>query len=472
VYLARPIVFRDRNICVYMKADSEGVETATAFEISCLFILFTTSAPKVYFLSHSPSLVQTMADKRKARGTKSGQRKFARRDTGSLPPPDSDVVADKENSQTPNARLPVTFASERPRPRPIKKSTVATQAVVPASEHADSERSNLKPASERDEGAAMAVEALLSIRNGKSSPATNLPVKARGSESSPMEHTGMEHTFRVQQVVPGYGEDSDDLDIQVFDPIENLNDIIVDQPEPEDETAKSSDEDGMGCATSTTWINLFLTVSYSDNGDSEQIDQLHALFDVPFEVPFEGATRNLSSITSHTSFNEFLSAVAKRMETRLSLLARIAYIPSYKPKNPKPVPKLLEDDDDWEKLLVDVEEYRTGCIAKCKGKGTVKQFVIVLVDMSGVDGKSDPKKVRALSMPFKLSKPYCILRLRRKQRWIQLQRFPPVRRSTNYSVNLRRNTCAQHVTNRAMSYQMASTTYTACRISLRGLSYL
>lgn len=219
---------------------------------------------------------------------------------------------------------------------------------------------------------------------------------------------------------------------------------------------------------------LFLTVSYSDNVSGENTDQL-PLFDVPFEVPFEGATRNLSGITSHTSFNEFLSAVAKRMETRLSLLARIAYIPSYKPKNPKPVPKLLEDDDDWKKLLVDVEEYRAACVAKCKGKGTVKQFVIVLVDMSGPDGKSDPKKVRFLTGQYAvhLQNLTAFLRLRRRRLLIHpaLQRFP-VRRNMNYFVSLRRNTCAQHVINLAMSYQMASIAYTACRTSLLGLSYL
>jgi hypothetical protein len=71
------------------------------------------------------------------------------------------------------------------------------------------------------------------------------------------------------------------------------------------------------------------------------------------------------------------------METRLSLLARIAYVPSYKPKNPKPVPKLLEDDNDWEKLLVDVEEYRTICTAKCKGKGTSARQCIEARNYSG-----------------------------------------------------------------------------------------
>jgi hypothetical protein len=385
-----------------------------------------------------------MADKRKAKGTKpTGQRKSARQDNES-----AEVVADKENSHA------VTSANERPRPQPIKKSTV---------------RENAAEGSEIDKGASMAVEALLSIRNGKTSSSPAIKFKVR--HSSPIEHI-------FPQVTPGCNLENDwDCDISESDGINNRIDIsnLNNKKDPDDASdVKSSDEDGMRC---TTWANIFLTVSYSDN-DGEQTDQLHELFDVPFEVPFEGATRNLSGITSHTSFNEFLSAVAKRMETRLSLLARIAYIPSYKPKNPKPVPKLLEDDDDWKKLLVDVEEYRTACIAKCKGKGTVKQFVIVLVDMSGPDGKSDQKKVRTHRTMLSLFscqrlRLTAFLRVRRKQLLIHpaSKRFP-VKRNMNYSVILRRNTCVRHVTNRAMSYQMASITYTVCRISLHGHSYL
>jgi hypothetical protein len=329
--------------------------------------LSPNTALSIFLLS-----LQAMADKRKAKDTKAtGQRKSA---TGSLRQENdsADAVADKENSQSLNA---VTSARERPRPRPIKKGSVLAER------------------SEGDEGASMAVEALLSIRNGKPSPAT--ATKARGLTPAPEDELDIYDS-------DGISENEPQVELRVDTGYDDTVDTV---------DTKSSDDDGM--SATTIWVNSFLMVSYLDNG--EHTDQLHALFDVPFEVPFEGATRNLSDITSHTSFNEFLGAVAKRMETRLSLLARIAYIPSYKPRNPKPVPKLLEDDDDWKKLLVDVEEYRSACIAKCKGKGVVKPFVIVLVDMSGPDGKSDPKKVRVLSiMPYKFLNPHCICQTSKK----------------------------------------------------------
>lgn len=217
-----------------------------------------------------------MADKRKAKGSKpTGQRKSATQGTPSQAASDHDK-ADKENA--------VTSASQRPRPRPIKKS-------VPVLVPAHTERNNIfRRESDGDEGAAMAVEALLSIQKGNHFP----PAATKARSSSPIEDI-------FQRVVPESTEDemyaSDGIEDAVVGG--NLND-------QDDTKSQSSDED-----------------------DGEHTDQLHELFDVPFEVPFENATRNLSGITSHTLFNEFLNAVAKRMETRLSLLARIAYIPSY-----------------------------------------------------------------------------------------------------------------------------------------------
>jgi hypothetical protein len=130
-------------VCTWRQKESRRLGGRHLKPCAVLVILSTISAPTVYFLSsYSPSL-QATADRRKVRGTKStGQRKSARQ---------GNDVPDKENS--PN---PVTSAGERPRPRPIKKSTVP--------EHA--ERNNtFRGESDRDEGAAMAVEALLSMND-------------------------------------------------------------------------------------------------------------------------------------------------------------------------------------------------------------------------------------------------------------------------------------------------------------------
>ncbi|KAF8226044.1 hypothetical protein L208DRAFT_1304024, partial [Tricholoma matsutake] len=87
-------------------------------------------------------------------------------------------------------------------------------------------------------------------------------------------------------------------------------------------------------------------------------------FAIPFEVPFNSATHDLTSITSTMTFNEFCLKLTKKIETQLSLLSHIRYIPSYKPKNPQPVPKLLEDAEAWETLVDDVEEYIKSSKAK------------------------------------------------------------------------------------------------------------
>jgi hypothetical protein len=76
------------------------------------------------------------------------------------------------------------------------------------------------------------------------------------------------------------------------------------------------------------------------------------------------------------------------MSTRKSLLSGIAYIASYLPKSPKPVPKLLEDERAWKKLVKGAGEYIAECKAKKKGKGVVKAFSIRIIDTSGVDPKA------------------------------------------------------------------------------------
>lgn len=163
-----------------------------------------------------------MADKRKAKGTKpTGQRKSAtkRHNDSALRLP-ADIVADKENSHA------VTSASERPRPRPIKKSTVPGNAL------------RLAERSERDdEGASMAVEALLSIKNAKSSPATTSKARAGSIPTENEEAPESEDDLEIYCDGPGM-----ENGLRVDDNSES-NNIIVDQDDTID--VKSSDEDGM-----------------------------------------------------------------------------------------------------------------------------------------------------------------------------------------------------------------------------------
>ncbi|TFY50737.1 hypothetical protein EVG20_g11357 [Dentipellis fragilis] len=105
-------------------------------------------------------------------------------------------------------------------------------------------------------------------------------------------------------------------------------------------------------------------------------------FAVPIEVPYRHAYRDIDGITSRTLFNDLMDKIATKMGVRLTLLAHIGYIPSYKPKSTKPVPKLLEGPESWCKLLMDILDYIEGCKAKNKGKGAVKPFTIVILDTS------------------------------------------------------------------------------------------
>lgn len=124
------------------------------------------------------------------------------------------------------------------------------------------------------------------------------------------------------------------------------------------------------------------------------------LFDIPFEVPYTGATRNLNGITSQTTFQAFLMALSKRMDVRLSLLSHIGYIPSFAPKSPKPVPKLLEDQEDWDSLIDCVRQHRSLCLERKGGKGAIKPYSVKIIDTSEPGGKETSSKKAFLMLLF------------------------------------------------------------------------
>ena len=53
----------------------------------------------------------------------------------------------------------------------------------------------------------------------------------------------------------------------------------------------------------------------------------------------------------------------------------------YKPKNPKPVPKMLDDEDAWEGLIDDIASH-------LKTSKSKKPFSILILDMSGDNSKA------------------------------------------------------------------------------------
>ncbi|TRM63343.1 hypothetical protein BD626DRAFT_537205 [Schizophyllum amplum] len=129
--------------------------------------------------------------------------------------------------------------------------------------------------------------------------------------------------------------------------------------------------------------------------DSEDSDQpVDDDFDVPVEVPYGEGTRRVKGISTKTTFDEFNTLISHRMNIPLNKCVGFGYVASWLPKNPKPKPKSLEDDDDYTYMVEEVYQHCKDALKKSKGK-TIKPFVITLVRMSEVavsTTKGDSKK--------------------------------------------------------------------------------
>ncbi|KAJ7315400.1 hypothetical protein DFH08DRAFT_972096 [Mycena albidolilacea] len=125
-----------------------------------------------------------------------------------------------------------------------------------------------------------------------------------------------------------------------------------------------------------------------DDDDFESNGEEEDDFKIKYEVPYKNATRELV-LPATTSFSKFLTALARKMEVSVTHLAAIGYIPSYKPKSSKPLPKLLETAKDYESMMDDIEEFRKSCL-KSKS-GVVKPFAIVLSDTSAAPERGGAK---------------------------------------------------------------------------------
>ena len=128
----------------------------------------------------------------------------------------------------------------------------------------------------------------------------------------------------------------------------------------------------------------------SDNrthiGLASPVSKTRPVFDIPCELRTDHAAVDIHGITSQTSFAHVLSVIAEKLGTRVSHLTDLGYIPSWLPKTPKPVPKLLEDGEAWETLLDVIEDHirATSTSDTTKGRkkkgGKDQRFTIILMD--------------------------------------------------------------------------------------------
>jgi hypothetical protein len=78
-----------------------------------------------------------------------------------------------------------------------------------------------------------------------------------------------------------------------------------------------------------------------------------------------------------------------KMETSVLHLSQIGYILPWKaPRTGKPVAKLLEDEQSFDKLVENIWAYIDEQKAKNRGKGKVKPFTVQIVDTGPQDANS------------------------------------------------------------------------------------
>ncbi|KAL1698561.1 hypothetical protein EV121DRAFT_274349 [Schizophyllum commune] len=141
-----------------------------------------------------------------------------------------------------------------------------------------------------------------------------------------------------------------------------------------------------------------LSDSEDEEGGSVTPDS-RPLYDIPVDVPYEEGTRRVKNITTRTDFCTFNKLIATRMEIPVIKCVGLGWIASWQPKNPRPKPKSLEDEDDYSCMIDDVIRYCKESLKKTKNK-EVKPFTITVVPMrdmtkaasSGKDRKGAKKK--------------------------------------------------------------------------------
>ncbi|KAJ7310110.1 hypothetical protein DFH08DRAFT_823147 [Mycena albidolilacea] len=152
------------------------------------------------------------------------------------------------------------------------------------------------------------------------------------------------------ELLIGLGTARNPMD-KVFDTVMGIS--------PEESAAIDAEQYGGGSDDESDG-QAFQADDHSDSKDEE--------YTIVYKVPFHNATQELK-LSCTTTFVGFLTAVLRKMEVGVTHLSAIGYVALYKPKNPKPVPKLLETSEDYKSLMADITEYRKYYLKKKGGGG-------------------------------------------------------------------------------------------------------
>lgn len=303
-----------------------------------------------------------------------------------------------------------------PKPRPLPRLKLRGPTLP-----ANSEGSPRRPATAQEDDA---VAALVAMGANAQPPAPPPAASAPSAASAPPPRISefdrtMDQVFKA--TVPGGDSEEEDGGKGVSsDRAEEKTDSESESDESESSSDSDSEDDqlldiGTPFLANRSTNRLTLCLVHVSS-PAREAQARKKKVSITFVVPVGNASREFD-VDSDISFDKFLSKVARTMETRKTLLSGIAYIPSYVPKNPKPIPKLLESAKAWKKLIkgveLHIEESTKKAKGKGKGKGAVKEFSIQIVDTSN---PSDPKKAAVVKkVSCQLSCDLCLRVFRARQ---------------------------------------------------------
>lgn len=147
--------------------------------------------------------------------------------------------------------------------------------------------------------------------------------------------------------------------------------------------------------------NEQIDIDVNVGDDDPESDQELSSYVINFEVEKGGSLKEFSLVNLST-YQAFLEEVAKALNVSTTHLGSIGYIPSFVKQSPKPLPKLIDDEASFRRMLLTIDNHVEEQKSKSK-KGKSKAFSIRLCDRSEQgDGKKEKKKVYSIRLSMSI----------------------------------------------------------------------